>query len=374
MSSSVLLYVMICCGLALNMEDVVSLDELHLERCQTHGDYWTDELMLEEIKAVLSKLETANMHMDPFPHISIHNFLSDCLYQDLMNELPDISAYKKLNYAGSYDTKELIFLEKCAKMKEEDSDARRTQIPADVASVGENCHTATADHPNAVCCAYQAEVRMHPVEVQSGNVLFSDDESFAQDYPLWSNIYRLVHSNNFTHTLVNRFIHTSGGIPEWKKSILLKNGALTPLQNSAALRIEPSYYHLSPHIDLWQKAVTWQYFHPPSNELKDKGVGTFLYKLKGDYSHIFVSDYDNPTWFPYHFFDVVKELKASKNHFYAFAPNNRSFHGAAIDPSKMNKVNDKHSRRTFLGFITAKEWNYHHFTEKDTAEGQCFDI
>ena len=37
-----------------------------------------------------------------------------------------------------------------------------------------------------------------------------------------------------------------------------------PLRNSAALRVEPDQYHLTPHVDMFQKVVTWQFFHPES--------------------------------------------------------------------------------------------------------------
>jgi hypothetical protein len=116
-----------------------------------------------------------------------------------------------------------------------------------------------------------------------------------------------------------------------------------------------------------------QFFHPESRELEDRGVGTHFYEIKPEYrDRIEIHERDNPRWLDYRYFTSVKHMPVVPNHFFAFAPCNHSWHGAAIDPSKMEGVN-QFARRTFLGFVTTDNWNFHHFHANDWAPEE-FDI
>jgi hypothetical protein len=84
-----------------------------------------------------------------------------------------------------------------------------------------------------------------------------------------------------------------------------------------------------------------------------------------------MNDRKNPSWFDYSFFDEVKEMFVVPNKFFAFAPNNRSWHGAAIVPAQMIGV-PKNSRRTFLGFITGDSDHFHHFNHQDWANNEFY--
>merc|ERR1712014_265198 len=129
--------------------------------------------------------------------------------------------------------------------------------------------------------------------------------------------------------------------------------------SSASLRIEPVQYHLTPHIDWSDKVITWQMFVPWNRDLEDRGVGTRFYRPKPNYTFI-MDDKCNPEWLDYRLFDQVVEQRVIPNSFFAFAPNSRSFHGAAITEQQMAGV-DTHARRTFLGFVTARSTGFHHF-------------
>ena len=56
------------------------------------------------------------------------------------------------------------------------------------------------------------------------------------------------------------------------------------------------------------------------------------------------------------------------NTLFFFAPNNRTWHGASITPSQLDGLANRDARRTFLGFITTSQWQWHHFNKKDTVE------
>ena len=168
-----------------------------------------------------------------------------------------------------------------------------------------------------------------------------------------------MHSINFTRLLVDRFSF-SHGIPEWKQRDVRRHYEAGTLKNTAALRIDPLEYHLTPHIDISAKLVTWQFFHPPDDELAERNVGTIFYEpgtarrgleLRAD-------DRMDPNWLEYDHFTAVSEQRVVPNSFFAFAPNVHSWHGASITQSKMAEVQNKDARRTFLGFVTS---SYHHF-------------
>ena len=46
------------------------------------------------------------------------------------------------------------------------------------------------------------------------------------------------------------------------------------------------------------------------------------------------------------------------NTLFFFAPNNRTWHGASIDPSQLDGLANRDARRTFLGFITTSQWQW----------------
>lgn len=214
-------------------------------------------------------------------------------------------------------------------------------------------------------------MQLHNRTVTQGETLTVDSD--ATKYPLWTQAFRLVHSKNFTGLLYKKFTSPDSGIPDYKRKEIedqaRKEGGdvATVLRNSAALRIEPTSYHLTPHVDMYEKVVTWQYFHPENADLEHRLVGTRFYNLKAAFlDKVELKDRMNPSWLDYSHFDMVKEQPVIPNYFFAFAPNNHSWHGASIDPLQMEDV-DQHARRTFLGFITTKFWGFHHFGRGDWA-------
>lgn len=176
-------------------------------------------------------------------------------------------------------------------------------------------------------------------------------------------LFRLAHSRNFTRLLVERFSPPDGdGIPAWKRKLVARKGGSAALRNSAALRIDPEYYHLAPHVDAVAKIVTW-HFHPLDGALATRRAGTLFYRPRPELAGKFEVDNSTDTkgWFMYEYFEPVKEMRVLPNSFFAFAPNSRSWHGAAVDPSQLRGA-PPDARRNFLGFVTSKgREGLHHF-------------
>ena len=272
-----------------------------------------------------------------------------------MEELPSPSIYSDQSYAGTAPNYNALHLSNDLKNQ------RKTKlfIPSDCDGGKNGC--------------WSKNVNLHSPNARRGKVLTTENNTTK--YPLWTQALRLVHSRNFTGLLYDKFA-TYTGIPTYKLAELMDQAKgediSTILRNSAALRIEPTSYHLTPHVDMFQKVVTWQFFHPINGDLKDRLAGTRFYSLKPELRDIVeVEDRKNPSWLDYSHFEPVKEHPVIPNYFFAFAPNNRSWHGASIDPRQMEGV-DHYARRTFLGFITTKHWGFHHFNRGDWAPRDYF--
>ena len=323
----------------------LSIDQQTLARIAPKHPRWTDEKVFAEFQRALEKISNAEIIHDPFDHFSVPNLFSNDFYIDLMNELPPPEVYKPQGYAGTAPTFPVIKLGK-----------DNVTVPGQCASINDTDHTS----------CWHERVELHQRNHTAGRILTVNTD--ATNYPLWVQAFRFVHSRNFTNLLYSKFA-TNTGIPEWKQKSVAEKGTkdgVPTLRNTVALRIEPTQYHLTPHVDMYQKLVTWQFFHPESFELEDRNVGTMFYKLKPEVEHIQINDRANPSWLDYSHFDVVKEHPVIPNYFFAFSPNNHSFHGAAIDDPKMEGVN-RFARRTFLGFVTTEMWKYHHFNKDDWA-------
>jgi hypothetical protein len=277
--------------------------------------------------------------LDPFPHLVVEELFSRSFYRELLNELPSPSEYHRQVYAGTEANHKIINVE---------------PEQRGVCSIPKDCGVK-----NGVC--FQKQVRLHDRHFNTGLVLTAN--AAPKRYPFWVQAFRLVHSMNFTSLLASRFSLPNGiGIPQWKRDFM----AGSPLRNQAALRIEPTEYHLAPHIDMRSKVVTWQLFHPKHDGLRSRGMGTYFYRAKK--MSFQVDDRANPEWLDYSLFDRVLEHPVLPNYFFAFAPNNSSFHGANITRDKWTGERDTKQRRTFLGFVTSRRSRYHHFGKEDWVD------
>lgn len=110
----------------------------------------------------------------------------------------------------------------------------------------------------------------------------------------------------------------------------------------------------------WEKIVTWQFFHPSDRKLETREMGTIFFR-PGDGLSLRMHDRKNPAWLNFDAFTPMVEQRVTPNAFFAFAPNDRSFHGASLDVAKWKDVANKAARRTFLGFVTAPTDGFHHF-------------
>ena len=367
------------------------------------GGVWDSKRIDVELRAVLARLSAAVIQEEPFPHLVVDGLFSPCFWEDLMNELPPKTAFVQQKYPGTESSQVVIDFDDDAikarqgAMFRVPEDCRPFLPSADGGMAtpgllldGDDDQGLNASSPSPTATAawpcFHNRLRTHSANSNSGWALTMQRMIRTPSlYPLWLQVFRLAHSANFTTLLVHRFSgggdgeeealppHQSrAGIPAWKQIHIAGDVASMSLKNTAALRIEPVHYHLSPHVDVWEKLVTWQLFYPPSDVLQERGVGTLFFAPKPEYTGQFqVNDRLGVPWLDYRMFDVVKEIKVSPNRFYAFAPNNRSWHGAAIEPEKMEGV-DSSARRTLLGFVTRRDDSFHHFDQDDTFGGVPF--
>ena len=300
---------------------------------------WDNAAVKDEFEKALNRIASASIVYEPFPHLVVERLFSTHFYKKLMKELPDPSQYEVQSYAGTKPTYHAIQVD-----GETDGVC---QVPKDCSRQNET---------QGAC--YKRKVQLHDDAFSTGRALTA--EAAPSRYPFWIQAFRFVHSVNFTSLLTAKFSLPGGlGIPLWKREHI----AGASLRNTAALRIEPTEYHLTPHIDLAAKVVTWQFFHPTGTQLANRKLGTFFYRPKK--ASFTMNDRANPPWLDYSLFDRVLEHPVLPNYFFAFAPNTRSFHGANITREKWIGIDDTMQRRTFLGFVTSEKDGFHHFNRND---------
>lgn len=322
----------------------IAWDELLYESLVGSSSTWSNALIHDELLNALQRIAAAPIQPTPFPHVRVNGLFSDRFYAALMAELPHHSAYTRQEYAGTNPNPPVYCVRK-------NDVAHSVRVPDDC--------KGSESGPSA---CYSKTVNVHSENARKGSTLFV--QQTPRLYPLWLQAFRLVHSTNFTQLLVDKFsLDGEQGVPRWKR----KHAHGYPLKNTAALRVEPTQYHLTPHIDVKEKIVTWQFFHPKSSELSGRGMGTFFYKPKAGL-RLQVDDRKNPRWMAYDNFDAVLEHPVVPNSFFAFAPNNRSWHGANITAEQWEGVADRTSRRTFLGFVTSLRDEWHHFNKNDWVD------
>ena len=325
-----------------------ALSEMHIDAIGPRDQSWGRREVHKEFGRVLQRIMDATVVLEPFPHIAVSPLFSDGFYKRLMHELPGKDLYKPLRYAGTDPTYEGIRLAAAGM-----AGAKPLVIP-------DGC-CLRSHRKNQPCRCYLDTLQLHDSRQKTGWAIPWHDSSFpSHRLPFWVQAFRLVHSSNFTSLLIDKFKLKAGkGVPLWKR----KHIHNAHIVNTAAIRIEPTQYHLTPHIDVCSKIVTWQFFHPRTKELSDRGCGTYFFKPKPE--HTFqMNDLRNPQWLAYEHFERVLEHPVLPNYFFAFAPNNHSFHGANITEDKFDGASSD-ARRTFLGFITAAKDGLHHFDQSD---------
>ena len=337
---------------------------------------WSDEAVHNEFQQALQKIRDAPIIHEPFDHFHVPNLFSDKFYQALMKELPPPDEYTAAPYPGTKPFYNAYHLSSPDLLKtKKDGHVHLPKECFNQQKFVKKHNSTDINNKRRKAGCWLEEVQLHNPKATQGLTLTVDKD--ASKYPLWVQAFRLVHSRNFTHTMYEKF-STPTGIPQYKQKQVTKQAqkegvAVANLRNTAALRIEPTSYHLTPHVDRYEKLVTWQFFHPQTFELENRTVGTQFYRLKPEYEGTFeINDQLNPEWLDYSHFQAVKHQPVIPNYFFSFAPNKHSWHGAAIDPAKMEGV-DQHSRRTFLGFITTTYWGFHHFNQDDWAQSE-FDF
>jgi len=329
--------------------------------CGSGAAVWTDALVDHELALALHRLAVTPLSLEPFRHLDVDPLFSRCFYRALMQELPPSSHYTPRKYPGTLAKYDLLGFKNTAYFGREASAKRPLRIPEDC------CSRRTAASGRSSCECFSHAEQLHSLNHTLGLTLSIDQ--LPERFPMWTQAFRFVHSHNFTRLLVDRF-SVDGGIPKWKLEGVVRPACENnELRNTAGLRIEPNVYDLTPHIDVHQKIITWQYFHPSSEELRHRRMGTFFYRPKAG-RRLQMNDRKNPSWLDWRFFDEAVEMTATPNHFFAFAPSPHpgTFHGAKIAEEQLEGVADRDARRTFLGFIMSLKNATHFYTEEDSPD------
>ena len=199
---------------------------------------WDDIAVHEEFQKALERIQQAKIDHYPHDHFSVPELFSDKFYSALMRELPPPSQYKQVRYPGTDPLYRAILLS--------DELANRTKGHVDIPK--------SCKREKDGC--WEQKIQFHDKTKTTGMALTVDQDSSR--FPLWVQAFRFVHSRNFTSLLYSKFASPTG-IPAWKQEAVMeraKNG-VPSLRNTAAIRIEPTSYHLSPHVDRYEKLVTW---------------------------------------------------------------------------------------------------------------------
>lgn len=219
----------------------IAFEKSNIKKCGSDID-WTNDLIMEEFSAALSTIRRAKLIHDPFLHMEINGLFSTCFYSDLMKYFPQETEYTPNSYAGTDPYYDAIFIDKCLHSNSSQHlqiSGRKPCIVPDEINV---CKDSTVNR-----CPTQKRILLHDPTSTRGKTMFN--KQVKDKYPLWFQMFRFVHSKNFTETLYQKLSRSNGvGIPLWKQRHLKKEKQ--SLRNSAAMRIESVHYHLTPHIDV----------------------------------------------------------------------------------------------------------------------------
>lgn len=207
----------------------------HCRRVSPPDESWTDDEIVQELRAALRRIRLADVIKDPFPHYLVSPLLSECFYTDLMAKLPAPSEYILRPYAGTSPCYGAVTIDIVA--------GPRTRAVSQK-KVGAMREPRRLQHyampsPRQKFPVSRRAVRAGPVDLcgrSTQGILVVDSD------------YRLVHSNTFTELLYQKLALPAGrGIHAWKREVIHHDGRAP--KNSASFRIDSTSYHLTPHID-----------------------------------------------------------------------------------------------------------------------------
>jgi len=141
-----------------------------------------------------------------------------------------------------------------------------------------------------------------------------------------------LRSPDFRNLLISKFGDTSNGVRACASIPPEKLAAARGSQVGASSTFEfyrdmPGY-EISPHLDTYGKVVTFQFFLVPDASLADAGGTHFLRpKLAGTKPR---RRSDRPDWCFWEDFEIVRTIRAVPNVFWAFAPNDQSYHAVRL--------------------------------------------
>ena len=69
--------------------------------CGPPGARWDDSSLRQEMLAALERLRRASVVNEPFAHLRVQPLVSECLYNDLLREIPNKKAYTHQPYPGT---------------------------------------------------------------------------------------------------------------------------------------------------------------------------------------------------------------------------------------------------------------------------------
>lgn len=122
------------------------------------GTRWDDESLRRELLYALERIRRAPLVSMPFPHLRVEPLFSDCLYRDLLHELPAMTAYTQQAYPGTYPAMNGVWL----------NATRARQSDRPVSIPGDCCTAAAAGVANSKCICYYKNWQLHDSAYTTG--------------------------------------------------------------------------------------------------------------------------------------------------------------------------------------------------------------
>lgn len=283
-------------------------------------------LASKDVAHAYERIQTAEIHREPFPHLLIEGFFPEAFFRRLLNHFPAREYFRRVEYPGTGHDR-----------------------------------SAKTYHDYGWACR---NLSVHPV---------------------FSEVHDFFRSDAFSRSLLDKFRRQ---LPDgfWpipvEKHQYFDDGA-TNFTSVFDLQIDLPGYEIPPHPDVPSKIVTYQFFLPDDDSLRDYGtlfckpkaaakrgpianaLGSLMtraaYRIQGTQHPLYkrlersalglsLGIGDNRNWLPWSYVDVVKIAPAGSNCFMAFPPNAVSYHAVRFD---VPPNAEKQERPVVRGFIRA---------------------
>ena len=246
--------------------------------------------MISDFDYVIEKLGTVPLNSKPYSHLEIPELLTPTHYERLITEMPPASAFAPASYPGSGNNR---------------------------ASTAFRQHGLVLPRPRG-----RSQI---------------------------SQLFNFLNSERFSRTLLEKFRPV---IP--RKKLKYFTGGRSDFTTVFDLHRDTPGYEIRPHLDVFEKIVTFMIYLPVDDALAGHRAGTFLCRRKrgaissGQFvlqkvRHLFGIDKNRFDW---SLFDL-SEVRFARNKFLAFAPSSSTYHAVRLNVAERMAID----RIVLRGFI-----------------------